>query len=185
MLLCFFDLFFELCLPFFSTLLIIAVFLELSSSSIPRYANLCHCHAVFLLSPFTFSPAVLRFPESFMFFCSHRVSRSRLPGVILFALCPEEPCLFSNNMQAVLRLHMCSFDFLDNYFSQDRIHSQYRVCRPQILLLVGTKVVFIPPISCGNPWVLFFQIDLFSLSSIYLLSAPTFYLLNYLIQNLC
>lgn len=31
----FFDLFFELYLPFFSTFLIIAVFLELSSSSIP------------------------------------------------------------------------------------------------------------------------------------------------------
>lgn len=45
MLLGFFDFFFQLCLPFFSTFLIIAVFLELSSSSIPsRYAVPCfHC----------------------------------------------------------------------------------------------------------------------------------------------
>lgn len=53
MLLGFFDLFFELCLCFFSTFLIIAVFLELSSSSIPSYANLYHRCAVFLLSSFT------------------------------------------------------------------------------------------------------------------------------------
>lgn len=53
MLLGFFDLCFELCLPFLSTFRIIAVFLELSSSSIPRYANLYHHCAVFLLSSFT------------------------------------------------------------------------------------------------------------------------------------
>lgn len=63
----FFDQFFELCLPFVSIFLIIAVFCKLSSSSIPRYANLYHRCAVFLVSSFTFSPALLRFPESFVF----------------------------------------------------------------------------------------------------------------------
>lgn len=70
MLLGFFDLIFELCLPF---IIIIAVFLELSSSSVPRYANLYHRCAVFLVSSFPFSSALLRFPESFMFFCIHNV----------------------------------------------------------------------------------------------------------------
>lgn len=132
MLLGFFDLFFELCLPFFSTFLIIAVFLELSSSSILRYANFYHRCAVFLLSSFT-SPllcwdfqkvscssvaTVCPGPDSQEWFCC------------LFALCPEEPCLLSNNTQAISRLYMCSFDFLDNSFSQDRFHSLNSVCSP-------------------------------------------------------
>lgn len=52
MLLGFFDLFFELYLPFFSTFLIIAVFLELSSSSIPdmqiSVSPLCRVSGVLL-----------------------------------------------------------------------------------------------------------------------------------------
>lgn len=183
MLLGFFDLFFELCLCFFSTFLIIAVFLELSSSSIPRYANLYHRCAVFLLSSFTSPLLCWDFQKAS---CSPVATVCPGPGsqgrfCCPFALCPEEPCLLSNNTQAVSRFYMCSFDFLDNSFSNDRFHSLHRVCSPQILLLVGTKAVFgSPSISCGNPCVLFCQPDLFSLSSIYLLSAPTFYLLNYL-----
>lgn len=52
--------------------------------------------AVFLVSSFTFSPALLGFPESFVFFCSHPVSRSRLPRALLLPVCtvPEEPKLF-------------------------------------------------------------------------------------------
>lgn len=180
MLLGFFDLCFELCLPFLSTFLIIAVFLELSSSSIPRYANLYHHCAVFLLSSFTSPLLCWDFQKAS---CSSVATLRPGPSsqeqfFCLFALCPEEPCLFSYNTQAISRLYMCSFDFLDNSFSQDRFHSLHGVCSPYPF---ACWYKFIPPsISCGNPWVLFCQSDLFSLSSIYLLSAPTFYLLYYL-----
>lgn len=142
MLLGFFDLCFELCLPFLSTFLIIAVFLELSSSSIPRYANLYHHCAVFLLSSFTSPLLCWDFQKascsSVATLCPGPSSQERF--FCLFALCPEEPCLFSYNTQAISRLYMCSFDFLDNSFSQDRFHSLHGVCSPYILLLVGTNL---------------------------------------------
>lgn len=121
MLLGFFDLFFELSLPFFSSFLFIPVFLELSSSTVLRYANLYHRCAVFLVP--SFSPALPGFPESFVFFYSHCVSRSWLLRMLLLPVCTM-PCLFSNNTQAISRLdYMCSFDFLHDSFSQDSFHS--------------------------------------------------------------
>lgn len=178
MLLGFFDLFFELCLPFLSTFLIIAVFLELSSSSIPRYANLYHHCAMVLLY---FSPALLRFPESFLFFCSHLVSRSRLPGAILLPVCTmpwRTLSVFLQHTSYFKTLHVL-FWFPWLFLFPRQIPFLARGLQPLDPFACWYK--FIPPsISCGNPWVLFCQPDLFSLSSIYLLSAPTFYLLNYL-----
>lgn len=123
---------FELCLPFLSTFLIIAVFLELSSSSIPRYANLYHHCAMFLLSSFTSPLLCWDFQKAS---CSSVATLCPGPGsqerfFCLFALCPEEPCLFSYNTQAISRFYMCSFDFLDYSFSQDRFHSLHGVCSP-------------------------------------------------------
>lgn len=84
----FFDLFFELCLPLFSTFLIIAVFLKLSSSSIPRYANLCITTVLCFWCP---PPSPLLCRDFQKALCSsvaaHHVSRSWLPRALLLPVC--------------------------------------------------------------------------------------------------
>lgn len=109
MLLGFFDLFFGLCLLFFQYFpyccclpwIVFLQYFQICKSQSP----LC-CVSGVLLHLLPCSAEISRA------LCSSVATVCAGPGsecfCCLFALCPEEPCLFSNNTQAVARLHMCA-----------------------------------------------------------------------------
>lgn len=153
-----------------------------------QYSQICksvyHRCAVFLMSTFTFSPALLRFPESFLVFCSHRVSRSRLPlnsSAACLHRALKNPVCFPTTQAISRPEYVCSFDFLDNSFSRDRFysipHTGFAPLRSFCLLVqkLSAYLLLLAVATLGFCC----QPDLFRLSSIYLLSPPNFYLLNY------
>lgn len=74
-----------------SPFLVLFLLLLSSSNCLPPVFQICkslyHRCAVFLVSSFTFSPALPRFPESFVFFCSHPPYGQVLAPVSASAAC--------------------------------------------------------------------------------------------------